>query len=151
MWYNLSVIKSALLISMTFGIPSGPGALNGFVFLICSQICSLVILPTPLHAFGYLTLAFSPWTCGLVGKKHLASAWLFSSFVLAIRSSSPTLCLSFGIFALPPSMWGAETMWCAAQISGSSTFSSQSLQCCCFVVLIVFQYLFLATLCSLCT
>src|SRR6266853_3317587 len=41
-------------------------------------------------------------------------------------------------------------MQCAAQMSGSSAFSSHSLQCCCLVALIAFWYLFLAALCSLC-
>src|SRR5216683_5440184 len=132
-------------------IPSRPRALNGLVFLSCLQICSLVIFPTPLHAFGYFISAFPPWSCGLMGKKHLASALLFSSFVLAVSSSLSTLYLSFRIFALPPSMWGAETMRCTAQISGSSAFSSQSLQCCCLVTLIALWYLFLAALCSSCT
>src|SRR6266851_3902541 len=146
MKYSLLTIRLAQLLNAIFGIPSGSGALKGLVFLSCSQICSLVILPTPLHALGYLASLFAPCSCGLVGKRHLASAMLFSLFMLATISCSPTIYLSLGIFALPLSVGGAETMRCAAQMSGSSAFSSHSLQYHCLVVLSMFWYLFLASL-----
>src|SRR6266851_682748 len=147
MKYSLSTIRSAQLLNAIFGIPSGPRALKGLVFLSCLQICSLMILPTPLHALGYLASSFTPRSCSLAEKRHLANAMLFSSFVLATISCLPTVYLSLGIFALPPSVGRAKTMQCTAQMSGSSAFSSHSLQCHCLVVLSMFWYLFLASLC----
>src|SRR6266853_2685645 len=81
------------------GIPSSPGALNGLVVFSCTQICSLVILPMPLHTFSYLPFACGLFSVGLAGRKLVASAVLFSPFVLAIVSSPCTLYLSFRIFA----------------------------------------------------
>src|SRR5258708_31934120 len=40
---SLSMRSSAHLISTIFGIPSGPGALNGLRRAICFRICSLEI------------------------------------------------------------------------------------------------------------
>src|SRR6266851_1568705 len=145
---NLLTIKSAHLLSAILGMPSGPGALYGLMLFSCARICCLVTLLTPLHAFGYFSIGCSS-ACGLAGKKLLASAMLFSSFVLAIVSSSPILCFSFGILALPPSEGGMAVIRFAAQMSGSSAFLSHSLQCCCLVFCSAFWYLLLASLCSL--
>src|SRR6266851_8608723 len=103
-----------------------------------------MILPTPLQAFGYFSFTCCSSSGGLAGKKHLASAALFSSFVLAIASALPTLYWSFGIFALPLSVGGAEIIRCAVHRSASLAFLSHSLQCCCLVPLSVFWYLLLA-------
>src|SRR6266851_7872284 len=97
---NLSTIKSAHLLSAILGMPLGPGALYGLMLFSCAHICCLVTLPTPLHAFGYFSVGCGS-ACSLAGKKLLASTMLFSSFMLAVVSSSSILCFSFGILALP--------------------------------------------------
>ena len=103
-----------------------------------------------MHWRGYRWLACESSSCGLVGKKHLARARLFSLLVLATDSCSFMLCFSEGILALPPSMAGAKTSLLAIQMSGSSAFSSQSHQCCFLVYQRVLSYLFAASLWSIC-
>src|SRR6266851_409592 len=151
MKYNLSIRRLVQLLRTILGILSSPGALKGLVFFSWSYICSLVILPTPLYAFGYFMTSPRSCSSGLAGKKHLARALLFLLFMLAVISFPPIMCLSFRIFTLPPSVGGANIILCAAHMSRSLAFSSQSLQCCCLVCLSAFWYLPLAALCSLCT
>src|SRR6266704_1326015 len=87
---------------------------------------------------------------GFVGKKFLASTRPFSQLALAVATVSPTLYLSTGILVFPPSPPAEEVRRCAAQISGSSAFSSQSRQWCLLVWSRVLRYFLTIAACSLC-
>src|SRR5712672_168878 len=133
------------------GMPSGPGALYGLSLPIWPHTCSAVSLVVFLHCGGYRSSTRGSVSAGLAGKNALVSALLFSPFVLAVRSCPPMVCFRGGILALPPSVAGTETSLLVVQMSGSSTFSSQSLQCCFLVYCRVLSYLFAASLCSVWT
>ena len=153
-WYmcvSLSIIKSALLVRTIFRIPSGPGSLYGFSFLSCMWICSAVIVPMLLHLGRYVQLARVLSIEGFAGKKPSTSMHPLSWFVLACTFSSLTLRFKTGILVLPPLPQGRVMSWCVDQISGSSPFSSQSLQWWSLVWSRIFQYFLDAALCTPCT
>src|SRR6266581_2464420 len=151
MKHSLSEIKSVHLVSATLGMPSGPGALNGFSFLSCALICSSVILPMHSQALGYLWSAMASSAGGFAGKKFFASMRPLSQLLLASAIVSPTLYLSTGILVLLPSPAEEEVKWCAVHMSGSSAFSSQSLQWWVLVCSRVLRYFLIIAACSLCT
>ena len=86
----------------------------------------------------------------LVGKNISTSILLFSSLVVALHSDSPDCFLSTGILELLPSAAIAEMYLCAIQMSGSSAFSSQSLQWCHLFFSILDAYFLLASSYSAC-
>src|SRR5260221_10599946 len=131
-------------------MPSGPGALYGFSFLSCAPICSVVILPSCSQALGYSRSARASSEGGFVGKKFLASTRPLSQLALASSTVSPALYLSTGILVFPPSPPAEEVRRCAAQMSGSSAFSSQSRQWCLLVWSNMLWYFLTIAACSLC-
>src|SRR5712691_1507780 len=133
MCLSLSAISSAHFVSTILGIPSGPGALNGFSFLSCALICSAVMVPALSHSEGYMAPASMSSEGGLSGKKPFASMCPFSAFMLAVVSSPSMMYFNAGILVFPPSPQDLEVSWCAAHMSGSSAFSNHSLQCCVLV------------------
>src|SRR5712671_6732616 len=150
MWSNLSASRSMHLVSTMLGIPSGPGALYGLSLFRWCRICSFVIFFGRSHCRGYLPSSCTLDCCSFRGKKHLARAVLLSPLFEATLSSPPTFCFSVGMRDLPPSVAGADISLCTAHMSGSSAFSSQSRQCCFFVLLSIFSYSLITSLCSLC-
>src|SRR6266702_8704294 len=129
---SLFRIVSAHFVKTIFGIPSGPGALNGFNLASCLFTCSLLI-ESKLHiGSGYTNRSGDSWG-GFEGKNVLASMVLFSAFVVAVLSDPFFVSVSTGILLLPPSPAGDAVYLWAVQMSGSSAFSSQSRQCCLLV------------------
>src|SRR5216684_8939542 len=118
MWYSLSRSSSAHLVSTMFRILSGPGALYGLSLWSCLLNWSLVMVSASQHGS---MLGSSPCIVagqgGLGGKKQLASALPFSSFVATFLSTPLFLCVSIGILDLPPSVTCEEVSLCTVHMS----------------------------------
>src|SRR5260370_40366877 len=134
MWNSLSRSISAHLVSTMFGILSGPGALYGLILWSCLFICTLVIGSALLHgSLLVVSLCVNAGRSGLGGKKQLASALPFSSFVTAFLSVFPLLHVSPGILGLPPSLGCRDVSLRAVHMPGSSARASRSPVCCCLL------------------
>src|SRR5258708_20423902 len=121
MWNSLSRSISAHLVSTMFGILSGPGALYGLILWSCLFICTLVIGSALLHgSLLVVSLCVNAGRSGLGGKKQLASALPFSSFVTAFLSVFPLLHFRTGILDLPPSLGSKVVIFSPSHISCSS-------------------------------
>jgi hypothetical protein len=132
---SLSRRRSAHLVSTMFGILSGPGALYGLILRSCLSICSLVMWSTVQHGSCSTVSSCVVSVGSFFGKKHLARALPFFPFVVAFTLLWPDLCTSIGILLFPPSVGCKVISLFTVQMSGSSALSSQSHQCCLFVVL----------------
>jgi hypothetical protein len=127
MYQILLSITSAHFDNTMLGIPSGPGALNGFSLVSALLICALE-MGLALHMGLGSIIAGAFLVAGLSRKNILARTLPLSSFELACCWPLSSTYVRSGILVLRQSPGGAVMYFCAVHKSGSIALSSQSCQ-----------------------
>ena len=135
-----------------FGIPFGPGVLNGFSLSIACLISAVVIGVNSKALGGNSKLCWMLLLLVLVaGKKVLKSVLALSLLLFAVQMVlSSLLVFRFGTLALPPSIGSPNAYLCAVQIVFLSILFKKSSQFSHFDFLILLEYRFQASWYFLC-